>query len=221
MRIALVEDNEALAAGVAAVLAGEGHAVDLLRDGAIADAHLAREGADLVILDINLPRLGGMEVLCRLRARGDRTPVLLLTARGDTGDRVAGLDAGADDYLVKPFEMAELEARVRALARRRERAVSQTESIGALSFERGARRIHTADGELELPRRELALFECLVERRGQIVSKSVIADHLYGSGSDIEEHVVEVYVSRLRKRLSPHRVTIRTARGLGYMMDDG
>ncbi len=220
MRIALVEDNRALADGVAAVLTGVGHAVDLLRDGAAADAHLAAEGADLVILDINLPKLDGLAVLRRLRARGDQTPVLLLTARGETGDRVIGLDAGADDYLVKPFEMAELEARLRALTRRRARTASQSESIGSLRYERGARRVFCADEELELPRKELALFECLIERRGQIVAKWAIADHLYGTGAGVEEHVVEVYVSRLRKRLAAHGVTIRTARGLGYMMDD-
>ena len=218
MRIVLAEDNVDLARGLSHALGDAGHAVDYFDNGADADAHLAAEGADLVILDIGLPGLDGLSVLRALRARGDLSPVLLLTARGDTSDRVAGLDAGADDYLVKPFETDELMARLRALFRRRPSAAAPTETIGALSFDRGGRRLTGPDGDIELPRRELAVFECLFDRQGRITSKSALADHVYGAGADIEDSVVEVYVSRLRKRLGEYGLEIKTARGLGYLL---
>lgn len=219
LRIALVEDNEALAKGVAYRLRDQGHAVDILPDGLTADDYLRQDGADLVILDISLPELDGLSVLKSLRARGDGTPVLLLTARTAMPDRVKGLDAGADDYLGKPFEMEELEARVRALARRRPDTVREVESLGDLSFDHGARQVISDGAPLELPRRELAVFECLLESRGRIVTKSALLDRVYGVGSETEDRVIEVYISRLRKKLSGHDVTIRTARGLGYMLD--
>ena len=220
MRIAVIEDNKSLAAGIAYRLRDQGHAVDVLHEGADGDAHLAHEGADLVILDINLPGMNGLEILKRIRARGDNTPVLLLTARTETSDRVDGLDAGADDYLVKPFEMAELEARIRALSRRRASDVSPVETIGALTFDRGARILRKDAGTLDLPRRELAAFECLFDRKGRLVSKATLADHIYGTGADVDEKVVEVYISRLRKKLSDFNIRIKAARGLGYLMDD-
>ena len=153
-----------------------------------------------------------------LRARGDLTPVLMLTARGDTRDRVVGLDDGADDYLVKPFAMDELMARLRALARRRVGEVSMTESVGPLTFDKTARCLATGDSVVDLPRRELAVFECLLERRGRLTPKSALIDYLYGVGADIDESVVEVHISRLRKRLRTHGIEIRAARGLGYML---
>ncbi len=219
MRIALIEDNAALAKGIAYRLRDQGHAVDIVGDGVTADSYLSQEGADLVILDISLPELDGLSVLRALRARGDPTPVLLLTARSDTQDRVRGLDAGADDYLVKPFEMEEMEARVRALARRRSDALREVETLGDLTFDHGARQLACAGKPVELPRRELAVFECLLESRGRIVTKSALLDRLYGVGSETEDRVIEVYVSRLRKRLAGHQVRIQTARGLGYMLD--
>lgn len=219
MRIALVEDNEALAKGVAYRLRDHGHAVDIISDGATADDYLRRDGADLVILDITLPERDGLSVLKALRARGDATPVIILTARTATRDRVLGLDAGADDYLVKPFEMEELEARVRALFRRRPDALRETEEIGDLTFDYSARQITHRGDAVDLPRRELAVFECLLESRGRVVSKSALLDRVYGVGSETEDRVIEVYISRLRKRLASHRVAIRTARGLGYMLD--
>lgn len=220
MRIALIEDNETLAKGIAYRLRDQGHAVDIIADGVTADAFLRVEGADIVILDINLPDRDGLTVLKDLRQRGDATPVLLLTARASTGDRVKGLDAGADDYLVKPFEMEELEARVRALARRRPDALRETEALGGLTFDHAARQLFSGEAPLDLPRRELAVFECLLENRGRIVSKTVLLDRVYGVGSETEEKVIEVYISRLRKRLAGFGVAIRTARGLGYMLDE-
>ncbi len=219
MRIALIEDNDMLARGVRKALRDLGYAVDWLADGTRGDAFLLDEGADVAIIDINLPGLDGLEVLRRLRARRDDTPVILLTARGDTRDRVGGLDAGADDYLIKPFEMSELAARVRALARRRPELRPLSERIGALRFDRRARRLFGADGELHLSRREFALFECLLDHLGRIVSKDAIADSLYGVGAAIEPNAVESQISRLRRKLTDAGVHIRTVRGLGYMLD--
>lgn len=220
MRIVIIEDNKSLASGIAHRLRDRGYGVDVLHDGADGDAFLAREGADLVILDINLPGLDGLEILRRVRQRGDPTPVLMLTARTDTSDRVEGLDTGADDYLVKPFEMDELEARVRALSRRRVVPKAPLQVIGNLEFDMGARVLRDAEGVVDLQRRELAAFECLLERRGRLVPKSVLIDQMYGVGADVEDKVVEVPISRLRKKLVGHGITIKAARGLGYLMDD-
>lgn len=220
MRIVLVEDNEPLARGIENSLRDQGHAVDWLADGAEADQFLATAGADLAIVDVNLPTFSGFEIVRALRKRGSTIPVILLTARGDLKDRVEGLDAGADDYLVKPFEMAELSARVRALSRRRADLRSGVQTIGAIQFDRSARVLLAPSGSIDLPRRELALFECLLDHWGQIVSKEHIADALYGVGSDMEANAVELLISRLRRKLSGTGVTIRTARGLGYLMDD-
>ncbi|MEO9825833.1 MAG: response regulator transcription factor [Paracoccaceae bacterium] len=218
MRIVIVEDNESVAKGIAYVLQDTGHAVDLIHDGAEADAFLQNDGGDLVVLDITLPGMEGIEVLQRMRARGDSRPVLLLTARSSTDDRIAGLDAGADDYLVKPFEMPELEARIRALSRRREVPVAQPIEIGPLLFDAERRQVAGPNGELDLPRREMSVFEALVLMRGRTVSKAQLLDSVYGTGTDVEDSVVEVYISRLRKRLKPFGVTIRVRRGLGYQL---
>jgi two-component system OmpR family response regulator len=218
MRIAIIEDNAALAKAIAYRLHDLGHAVDIIHDGADADAHLAQESADLVVLDLTLPGMSGLEVLKALRNRGDGTPVLVLTARGETSDRVLGLDTGADDYLVKPFEMDELEARIRALSRRKNLEYSVTERIGALDFDRSKRELSAAGSVLEVPRRELSVLECLVERRGRIVSKAALIAHVYGVGADVEDTVVEPHISRLRRRLAAFGVEIKTARGLGYML---
>ncbi len=219
MRIAVVEDNQTLANAIAYRLRDRGHAVDLLYDGAAADQFLATEGADLLVLDINLPKMSGLDVLRALRARGANTPVILLTARSDTRDRVMGLDAGADDYLVKPFEMDELEARIRALSRRKDIDYGATERVGELSFDRGTRQLLAGGEALEIPRRELATLECLLERRGRLVSKDQLTDHVYGVGADVDDTAVEPHISRLRKRLAGHGIRIKTARGLGYMLE--
>lgn len=218
MRIALIEDNVDLARGIAHSLGDAGHAVDHLTDGVEADAFLEREGADLVVLDINLPGQSGLDVLRTLRARQDLTPVLLLTARTDTADRVAGLDAGADDYLVKPFAMEELLARLRALFRRRWTEASDVQTLGPLSFDPATRQISAKDVHIDLPRKELAAFECLLARRGRLTPKSTLVTQLYGTGADVDDSVVEVHISRLRKRLRAFGIEIKTARGLGYML---
>lgn len=219
MRIAVIEDNEALAQGIAFRLRDRGHAVDLLHNGADADRFLSQEGADIVVLDLNLPGMDGIDVLRALRRRGDGTPVILLTARSETAERVAGLDAGADDYLTKPFEMDELEARLRAMARRKNLEFSARDTIGPLVFDRTSRQLMQNDQPLDIPRKEIATLECLLERRGRIVSKAQLITHVYGTGSDAEETAIEPHVSRLRKRLDPFGIQIKTARGLGYMLE--
>lgn len=219
MRIVVVEDNEPLAKAISYRLRDRGHSADVLHDGADADAFLTQESADLIVLDINLPGKSGLEVLRDLRARGDNAPVILLTARSELSDRVTGLDLGADDYLVKPFEMDELEARIRALSRRRNLEFGAVETIGSLSFDRTARQVTSNGGGIDIPRKELAVFECLLERRGRIVSKPVLTDYVYGVGANVDDTAVEPLVSRLRRRLSDHGVVIKTARGLGYMLD--
>jgi len=219
VRIVLVEDNEMLLSGIGKTLRDEGHSVDLFSDGAQADLYLQQEGADLAILDVNLPGMDGLSITRNLRSRNQTFPVLLLTARSTTEDRVNGLDAGADDYLVKPFAMEELEARVRALSRRAGTLQPSNESIGSLSYERTSRRLFMEDKELDIARRELELFETLLIKQGQFVSKSNLADTLYGVGSDVDLNAVELSVSRLRRAIKGSGVVIRTARGIGYMIE--
>jgi two-component system OmpR family response regulator len=165
--------------------------------------------------------MDGIDVLRALRRRGDGTPVILLTARSETSERVAGLDAGADDYLTKPFEMDELEARLRAMARRKNLEFAAKDRLGPLVFDRSARQLLKDDMPLDVPRKEIATLECLLERRGRIVSKAQLITHVYGTGSDAEESMIEPHVSRLRKRLEPFGLKIKTARGLGYMLEIG
>ncbi|WP_305972107.1 MULTISPECIES: response regulator transcription factor [unclassified Mameliella] len=219
MRIAVIEDNTELAEGIAYRLRDRGHSVDVLQDGVEAADFLAHEGADLVVLDVNLPGQDGLAVLRGLRARGDGVPVILLTARSDTQDRVQGLDAGADDYLVKPFEMDELEARLRALARRKDLNFAARNVLGPLVFDRDSRQLLDGETTLDLPRREVAVLECLLDRRGRIVSKAQLISHVYGTGADVDDSAVEPHVSRLRRRLEAYDIRIKTARGLGYMLD--
>ncbi|MEL7139077.1 MAG: response regulator transcription factor [Pseudomonadota bacterium] len=219
MRITLVEDNEALRKGITYRLRDSGHAVDALADGDEAEAFLTRESSDLVILDINLPGRSGLDILRGLRAASDARPVILLTARSRTADRVIGLDAGADDYLVKPFEMDELMARVRAVARRRATAPRATLALGALRLDPGALVLSDGESPLDLPRREIAVLAALADAEGRPVSKETILDQVYGAGAEIDAKAVEVYVSRLRKRLAPFGVTIRVERGIGYALE--
>lgn len=219
MRIVLIEDNLDLANGIAHRLRDRGHAVDILHDGDEADTFLSQESADLVVLDINLPGKSGLDVLRAMRRRADGTPVILLTARSDTQERVDGLDAGADDYLIKPFEMDELEARLRAMARRRNLVYAARESLGALVFDRTSRQLLNRDQGLDVPRKEIATLECLLELRGRIVSKQNLTAHVYGTGAEVDDSAIEPHVSRLRRRLEPYGIRIKTARGLGYMLE--
>ena len=219
MRIAIVEDNTAVAQGIEYLLSREGHAVDLFVDGQDACQPLIQDPPDLLILDINLPGMNGLDLLRAFRGAKHVAPVLLLTARADTDERVAGLDAGADDYLVKPFEMPELAARIRALLRRRHAHLSEQITVGPLAFDKTSREI-LLDGERQaFPRREVALFEALALAQGRLVPKERLLEHVYGTGADVEMSAVEVQISRLRKRLLSYDVTIRTVRGFGYLME--
>ncbi|MEO0502688.1 MAG: response regulator transcription factor [Pseudomonadota bacterium] len=219
MRIAIVEDNESVAKGIAYRLEDRGHATDLIHDGAAADTFLQGDANDLVVLDINLPHLDGLSILRNLRARGDARPVLLLTAQGDVEARVTGLDAGADDYLTKPFDMDELEARIRALLRRRAQDIETALAFGPLRLEVQSRSVRAGDVPLDLPRRELSVIEALMRSDGRVLAKSDLIEQVYGTGADVEESAIEVHVSRLRKRLRSHGVDIRAQRGLGYRLE--
>ena len=222
LRIAVVEDNRGLGDAIADALRDEGHGVDRLHDGAEADTFLAREDVDLVVLDINLPGRTGLEVLAAMRRRGAYPPVLLVTARDALDDKLAGLDGGADDYLVKPFEMKELLARARVLLRRAMTGPGEREApalrVGDVSLDPLARRVSVNGAPIDLTRREMALAELFITRAGHVVSKAQILDHLYGAGSMVEDGAAELAVHRLRKRLAHASVEIRTLRGLGYAL---
>ncbi|MEM8751146.1 MAG: response regulator transcription factor [Pseudomonadota bacterium] len=218
MRIAVVEDNRPLADAVARAFEREGHGVDLMFDGETATSFLLAETVDLVILDINLPGKSGLEVLAELRKARKNTPVLMLTARASLTDKVAGLDYGADDYLTKPFDLEELQARARALLRRSEKDIADVIVCGKVAYDQSRRHV-LIDGEIvDLPRREFALAEILLTRRDHVISKEQIIEHLYGAGAEVDEGAVELYIHRLRKRLAGSGAEIKTLRGLGYTL---
>jgi len=219
MRILIAEDDPVLADGLSRSLRGSGHAVDVVSAGDDADSALAAQPYDLVILDLGLPRLTGLEVLRRLRARRNATPVLILTAADSVAQRVQGLDLGADDYMAKPFALSELEARVRALVRRSLGTAQNRLEHGALVFD-PVGRVATINGEpLDLSARELGLLETLLQRNGRLVSKEQLVDHLCEWGDEVSNNAIEVYVHRLRRKLEPGGIRIATVRGLGYCLE--
>jgi DNA-binding response OmpR family regulator len=219
MRILVVEDDLHLADGVSRSLSKSGHAVDVVADGLTAGATLEVTPYDLVILDLQLPQRNGLDVLRIYRNGGGRAPVMILTARGALADRVGGLDTGADDYLAKPFELAELEARVRSLLRRASSAPAPVLRHGTLSLDTVGRRAEIGGEGVDLSAREFALLEMLLLRAGRVVSKEGLLEKLYGAEDHAGENAVEVFVHRVRKKLEPASVAIRTIRGLGYMID--
>ena len=219
MRILVVEDDAMIGESVRTALRQEGFAADLVRDGKSADHALQAEHYDAVVLDLGLPQLDGNEVLRGMRSRRDRTPVLVVTARDAVQDRVKGLDAGADDYLVKPFDLDELAARIRALVRRSAgRAEPMIEHLG-VAFDPATREVTLRGKPVPLSARELAVLEALLERPGVVLSRAQIEERLYGWGEEIESNAVEVYVHGLRKKLGPG--FIRTVRGVGYRVPKG
>ena len=219
MRILIAEDDPVLADGLLQSLRQDGYAVDWVKNGGEADAGLGANDFDLLILDIGLPKLSGFEVLKRLRARNSRLPVLMLTARDGVDDRVRGLDLGADDYLAKPFELAELKARVRALTRRGMSGAPTLIRHGRLSFDQVGR-VADLDGErVDLSARELSLLELLLQRPGRLVRKDQLVEHLCGWGEEVSTNAIEVYVHRLRRKLEPGGVRISTVRGVGYCLE--
>ena len=218
LRILIVEDNAALARGLSASLRASGFAVDHVTQGVAALEEERLVPYNLMILDVGLPDVDGFEVLARLRQRGSRTPVLMLTARTALQDKVKGLDLGADDYLLKPFEPAELEARVRALLRRGQGQPTPALTLGGLVFDRSAGLATLHGRPLELRRREWAVLESLMLRAGQVVTKERLSTEVFGHDEPVGPNALEVYVGRLRKKLEPDGPTIRTIRGLGYLL---
>ena len=213
MRLLFAEDDPMIGAGVRLGLAQEGFAVDWVRDGAAAEAALGENVHELVLLDLGLPRKDGLAVLAAMRRRGDARPVLVLTARDALADRVAGLDAGADDYLAKPFELA---ARLRALARRASGRAAPTIELPGVTIDPSTREVRVGDAPVALSAREYALLEALSSRPGAILSRAQLEERLYGWKDAIESNAVEVHLSSLRRKL-PEGL-IRNVRGLGWMI---
>ena len=219
MRILVVEDDEVLAAALTRALTQSAYAVDHVADGEHANLALATDSYDLVVLDLALPRVDGMRVLKRLRDRRSRIPVLVLSARDALEDRVAGLDEGADDYLTKPFDLPEFEARVRALMRRGQYHAGSSLTHGRLRLDLAARRVFHDDQPIEFSARELGVIELLMARQGRVVTKEQLVDRLFGWGEDVGSNAIEVYVHRVRKKLEPFHIDIRTVRGMGYLLE--
>ncbi|QKS27592.1 MAG: Transcriptional regulatory protein tctD [Accumulibacter sp.] len=218
MRILLAEDDRIIADGLCRSLRLGGYAIDCADNGVDAETALLTNTYDLLILDLGLPKLPGLEVLRRLRARKSNTPVLILTALDATDDRVKGLDLGADDYMAKPFELAELEARVRALSRRSS-GTTRIIECGTLTFDQTDRCALVNGERLDLSARELGILEILLTRANRLVSKDHLVDHLCGWGEEVSHNAIEVYVHRLRRKLESTGVNITTVRGLGYYLE--
>jgi DNA-binding response OmpR family regulator len=214
MRILLVEDDRMIGESIRTALRQDGSAVDWVRDGRIAESTLASEEFDLVLLDLGLPQRDGLEVLHAMRARRDQTPVIVLTARDALTDRVAGLDAGADDYLVKPFELEELAARIRAVTRRKAGRAEPAVEIGDVRLDPSMHQVTRGGEPVVLSAREYAVLEALMARPGAILSRAQLEDRLYGWGDAIESNAVSVYIHQLRRKLGND--FIRNVRGVGY-----
>ena len=220
MRILIAEDDQVLADGLRRSLRNAGAVVDHVTNGSEADAALLTNTEfDLLILDLGLPRMHGLEVLKRLRARGQTLPVLILTAADGVEERVKGLDYGADDYMAKPFALSELEARVRALTRRGLGTASNAIHHGPLEYDQIGRTARLDGRLLDLSARELGLLEVLLQRAGRLVSKEQLVEHLCEWGEEVSHNAIEVYVHRLRKKIEQGPVRIATVRGLGYCLE--
>lgn len=218
MRILVVEDDAALAKALLRMLTEAGYAVDVVSDGHTASEAFQSEHFDLIILDLNIPGLDGLSVLKAIRLKGMDVPVLILTAKSAPGDRVKGLDLGADDYVTKPFDVGELEARVRVLLRRGMGVRSPIITFGELTFDLKARSPTVKGAILDIPARELSVLESLITKPGKVVSKQAIIESLAAFDEELSPNAVETHVSRLRRKLEMHGVTIRTARGIGYYL---
>jgi two-component system, OmpR family, response regulator len=223
MSILLIEDDRPIARGIQSGLEQSGFTVDMVHDGVFAEQALAQNRHELVILDLGLPGIDGMTLLSRFRQANRHTPVIVLTARDEPSDRVQGLNGGADDYMIKPFEPTELEARIRAVLRRsgRNSEVPRPEvRLGGMRMSGVDRRIFNDEKALELSPREFAVLELLLMRHGRVVSKAQLQDHLTHFGGDLGDTAIEVYVHRVRKKLEHCRVEIVTVRGFGYLLQE-
>jgi two-component system response regulator TctD len=219
MRILLIEDHLQLVHTLQQSLGALRIEVESCSDGIMADAALQQHAYDAIVLDLALPRLGGIEILRRLRQRGDKVPVLVLTASGDTHDRVQGLNAGADDYLAKPFDLSELEARLRALHRRSVGSVDSVLRVAALEFNTVSRRFAVGARPLDLPPREHDVLEVLIVHGAHPVNKQLLTQRLRTSDAVLSNDALELYVHRVRRRIEGSGATIRTLRGLGYVLE--
>ncbi len=217
MRLLLVEDDELLGDAVKTGLTQYGYVVDWLKDGEAALAALKTEGFELIILDLGLPKLSGLNLLQMIRQSGNATPVIILTARESVEDRVKGLDCGADDYLVKPFDLNELSARIRALVRRSQGRADATLIYRNITLDPAAHTVMVDDEIVNVPRREFALLQKLLENTGQVLSREQLMQSLYGWEEDVDSNALEVHIHNLRKKLNAH--FIRTIRGVGYMAE--
>jgi two-component system, OmpR family, response regulator QseB len=217
MRLLLVEDDEILGDGLVEGLKMEGYAVDWLTNGKLADEALKMNCYELIVLDLNLPDMDGLSVLRELRARKDETPVLVLTARDTVPDRVEGLDSGADDFVIKPFELDEVCARLRALARRNEGRSTPTIEHKGIVLDPASHQVTFNDENIELSQKEFEILSFLMGNIGRVVSRARLEESLYSWSSDIESNTVEVHIHYLRKKLDP--AIIRTVRGVGYIID--
>ena len=218
MRILVVEDDADLGDAIQRRLRKEGYAVDWQGDGQAADEILRYQNYELVVLDIGLPRRDGFSILRGLRARGDRTPVLMLTARSEIEDRVGALDVGADDFLPKPFDFREFDARCRALLRRSQGIASGVTRLGQLVFDRSAKSVMIGNTLVDLPRREYRLLEILIGNLGRVLSKDDISSQLFDFDDEAGANAIEVYIGRLRKKMGD-TLRIRNLRGLGYITE--
>lgn len=219
MRLLVVEDDLQLAEALTTLLTSSGYAVDCVHDGASAEAFVAAEQFDLVILDLNLPQMDGLAVLHAMRARANPAAVMILTARGAAEDRVRGLDLGADDYMAKPFDVREFEARVRSLLRRQAGLRSAIVTLGALTLDLTTRQFLAADQPLDLPPRERALLELMTTKAGKVVTKEAIVQSLTSLDDMLSDNAIEQYISRLRRRIAPYGLNLRTVRGIGYLLE--
>lgn len=216
MRLLLAEDDTMIGKSVQLGLKREGYAVDWARDGVAAELALANGVYDLLLLDLGLPRMDGMSLLARLRARKQDLPVIILTARDAVSDRVKGLDSGADDYLVKPFDLDELSARIRALTRRKEGRAEPVIDLGGLQVNTATREVRVNGAQVLLSAREYALLSALLERPGAPLSRTQLEESIYGWGEEVESNTVEVYIHSLRRKIGSER--IRNLRGVGYLL---
>ncbi|HSE02100.1 MAG TPA: response regulator [Burkholderiales bacterium] len=214
MRLLLVEDDSMIGEGVRKGLRQDGFTVDWVREGPAAELAAANDVYDLIVLDLGLPRKDGLDVLAALRRQGNSVPVLILTARDAVADRIKGLDAGADDYVLKPFDLDELAARIRALLRRRAGRADAVIEHGELTLNMSTREARHRGKEVALSAREFALLEALLERPGAILSRAQLEERLYGWGEEVESNTVEVYIHSLRRKLGAD--FIRNVRGVGY-----
>jgi two-component system OmpR family response regulator len=219
MRVLLVEDDRALSDSVSSALRLQGHVVDLTARGEPVEKTVETDYYDAVILDVGLPGIDGFEVLRRIRKRGNVTPVLILTARDAVDDRVHGLELGADDYLIKPFALTELLARVKALYRRKQATVDNKLKYGPLTLDNDAHRARLGERSLDISVREWRLLEFLILRTDKVVSKEQLRQAISGWDDDLSDNAIEVSISRLRGKLEPGGVRIRTVRGFGYVLE--